>query len=334
MSQARPFALPNLSAEHRPDRASTRAVVRTAVVVTPRSLEALEHALRTICNPGDSSAAQVRYSVFAAGEPAREFEKREEVVGLRNPKAAAIYALAIRAESDDGVAHLLIDNTGTAEDHAALSLVANHESAERLSNALPLLNSELRNIAAWYRVIRWPYDWLAVTITRTPRWAWIALILTFAIVLVAGATASYLEQAARKQRYLEAYAAWEESYNTAMASVEDFERRGIVLPPDIAQEVADLRAMTQPAKQPSSLPDEQVEQSTVAIWDWLGPLLTGMFLGLVPLIIRGLFPRAIFRIGEGNDRYDDLRKIRLTVLVSILFCGLVLPIARKWATGA
>lgn len=294
-----------------------------AYIVTPSALRSIDAILRSFVAPHDPSAARLVYEIVGGTERSTQVHHVDGVLAHRNSRTAPIEQIVASCTAGDREAHVYLSNTA-AYRRLAAAMAASAPTAEPLNKVYQDIRNEFRAMRAPYWPLQYIIDRCFDRLLNIPERVTTAIFLSAALVclgwlLLTGGTT-----------------AWK--YFASQSGTETGVRE--VVPRESSRgEPAESVAGRGSPRTDEAATDSR--ESAVIPWRWIWRILIGVALGaaivifgaLSPAITHKVFPRVVFRIGDGEDRYHNLKFYQRFVLLTVLICSIGIPALRSVVAG-
>ena len=300
-------------------RARSHQMLRGAFRITPQSLRAFQ----AIFGEATGEAVKSTWLVLSATDEPKTLDTLDEVLALRNPQGNPIWGLFFNHVGRDANCRLFVTSADIKQ-YAALQFSTDAESPDKVSNLIAKVRGETKNIRLWY----WPFRWLDDHLLYLGRKhgkpvALVFLILCFALFAI-GAIGQAVVSFSNSGDAPPEISAKAPSTKPEKPAPELTEEQKAELQKRIEALQKELEAKQ---KEQDELQRKQLLKQVWQSLTWLG---AGGAVLVSFLLARALFPRAVFEIGEGKERYQRLCTIRNFLICTLLLGGLLIPLARSY----
>lgn len=300
-------------------RPHSHQMYRGAFRITPQSLRSFQ----SIFDQATGTSAKSTWMVFSAKDEPKTVQNLDDVLAMRNPQGNPIWGLFLNHVGAD-VNNRLFITSADIRQFAAIQFSADGESPDKVSAMIGKVRDETKNIRLWYWPFRWADDFvLLLAWTHGKAIALVLVAICFAALLVGGIGQVIVEMS---------HSAGTPQKAVTTTQPQESEKT----PPKMTEQQkaaleAEIKRLQEEASQKAREQAQRERKEALSqlwrtlMWGGAGGAVLVSF-----LFARLLFPRAVFEIGEGKERYQRLSTIRTFLIGTLLLSGILIPWMRTY----
>lgn len=289
---------------------SCSAPVNKAFVVTEEELEHFyEEGKRWVDGAGSTNSAICCKAELRGAEDVLTSDTVESIINYTNPRKNKIRGVWLAMVSDDKSRTFDL-KLRDKELPSLISITVGGKSVPETEDTYRRLEAEIQDITQWYSLLA-TRRWLIRLLT----WLWWILCVLYLLWVVFGVIL------------------W--AHRSGVSRRIEEPRRLYNVRTDALEEPRKMPGMRKKASE-ETLKKEPTSTRKVweFVWDrrfWVGVgvVLGGVFLERVLVYV---FPKAIFVVGKGKDRYARLKNIRKWIggiITTVVLLGIVVPLVKR-----